>query len=482
MSAHASAFPRRLLVIPTMGGLWALVAVLIPTAGAFAGRMMATDLAYQIRAGAVMLDSHRLLDVDIFTFTIDGQPWLNQQWAAQVLLAAIYRAGGWDGIAIMRGILLCLILAVLYRTCRAAGAAPRTAAILTIGGWIVGIDMIPWTRPQLFGFVLFVLALWVVTTRHASSRRIWWIPVLVVPWANLHGSFPLVIVLLGIAWLEDHRDDPVFGRKIFLAGVAAILASLANPFGARVWPYALNIATHPVVVRQIAEWSPPSIRTPTGFIFFTSLLAVGVLLARRSGSVGWVPLLTLGLFAGVGLLAVRGVGWWAIVAPVTVASVLRDDQVRTDSERPRMHLVLALMIVAATLVTLPIGRGRDPIGGGPAVLTYAPETLVSAARRVAPVGSHLFVSEPYASWTEFAAPSLPVTLDSRLELFPIRVWDDYQMVLFGRVGWDQVLDRWDVKVLILAPGEADGLLDVLPTHPEWRLITQNTSGFVYGRP
>jgi len=469
------------LVVPTIDGLWALVAVAIPTAGAFAGRMMAIDLAYQVRAGAVMLETHRILDVDMFTYTVRGQPWVNQQWGAEVLLAAIYRLGGWAGIAVMRGVLLSLVLVALYRTCRAAGAAPRTAALLTLAGWLVGIEILPAMRPQLFACLLFAVALWTMTTRHESPSRIWWVPVLVVVWANLHGSFPLVLVLLGIAWLEDHREDPVFARRLLLVGVTSVLASLANPFGVRIWAYALNLSTDPVVVRQIAEWGPPSVQTLTGFLFFTSVFAVAMLLARRSGEVSWVSLLTFGLFAGVGLIAIRGVVWWAIVAPVVVASVVNDEDRPRDGTRPNLHLLLAAAIVIVTVVALPVARGRDAATGGPAVLTYAPEELVSAAQAVSPAGAHAFVSQFYASWSEFSAPSLPVAVDPRIEIFPASVWDDYFIVSSGREGWDDVLDRWRVSVLILEPDQAQGLLQVLPRHPEWRLITEDASGAVYAR-
>jgi hypothetical protein len=481
MSTRSVAVRRRLLVVPTIDGLWALVAVAIPTAGAFAGRMMAIDLAYQIRAGAVMLQTHRVLDVDMFTFTVRGQPWVNQQWGAEVLLAAIYHVGGWAGVAVMRGVLLGLVQVTLYRTCRAAGAAARTAALLTIAGWLVGIEILPAMRPQLFACLIFAVVLWIVTTRHESPTRIFWVPLLVVLWANLHGSFPLVLVLLGIAWLEDHREDPVFARRLLLVGGTSVLASLANPFGMQIWAYALNLSSDPVVVRQIAEWGPPSVQTLTGFIFFASVFSVATLLARRSGDISWVSLLTLGLFAGVGLIAIRGVVWWAIVAPVVVANLVSDAERRRDATRPKLHLLLAAAIVIVVLVTLPIARDRDAATGGPAVLTYAPEALVSAAQGVSQPGAHAFVSQLYASWSEFSAPSLPVAVDPRIEIFPVSVWDDYFIVSSGRDGWDDVLDRWRVRVLILEPGQARGLLEVLPRHPEWRLIAEDASGAVYAR-
>ena len=481
MSAGAVAIRRRLTVVPTIDGLWALIAVAVPTAAAFAGRMMAIDLAYLIRAGSVMLDTHRVLDIDVFTFTAYGRPWLNQQWGADVLFALIYRAGGWTGIAVTRGLFVAILVLLLYRSCRAVGASPRTAALLTLASCCVGIEILPAMRPQLLGFVLFALVLWILSTRHESPYRIWWIPPIVAVWANLHGSFPLAILLIGFAWLEDHGENSDLARRHVLVAAASVLASFVNPFGPRVWPYALNLLTDPDVVREVAEWGPPSIHTITGLFFFASILMTAWFLARRPVPTAWIPLLKLGVFAGIGLLAIRGVGWWALIAPVAIAEVVKDDLKARDVSRPPVHLAIAALIVALVLVTLPVSRGRDPRSGGPAKLTYAPEDLVSAAARAAGPDRRVFVSQLYASWTEFAAPSLLVAVDPRIELFPARVWADYFLVSDGREGWEEVLDLWDVRTLVLEPGQAEGLLQILPQHQEWRLVIRTPLGSVYER-
>jgi len=472
--------PTRILRVPSIDWLWALLAVVLPVAGAFSGRIMAIDLAYQIRAGGIMLDTHRLLDVDVFTFTVAGRPWLNQQWGAEVLLRAIHAAGGWTGVALARGLILGLTMSLVYRSCRAAGAAPRTAALLSLAGFIVGIEIVPALRPQAFGFLLFAAALWAVTTRDRSPRRIWVVPLLMIPWANLHGSFPLALVLLGLAWLEDHRSGAE-ARRVMVAGAIAFLATLANPFGIRVWSYVIELSSHPIVTRWIAEWGPPSFQTPTGFAFFASLLAVGVLLARSPRPIGWVPLGTLGVFAVLGLLQIRGVAWWAIAAPIVVAGLLRDDDRSRDRSRSPVNAVIAGVLVLLLVITAPIGRGADPAAGGPAVLSYAPEHLVEAAREAVPPGSHAFVSQLHASWSEFSAPELLVAVDPRIELFPEVVWDEYFLVSAGREGWEEVLDRWDVRVLVLEPTQAEGLLAVIGANPEWRRIAVDALGAVYIR-
>ena len=58
-------------------------------------------------------------------------------------------------------------------------------------------------RPQLLGMTLFAIILVIVEDRHRHPARLWAIPILVVLWANVHGSFFLAPLVLGLAWLED---------------------------------------------------------------------------------------------------------------------------------------------------------------------------------------------------------------------------------------------------------------------------------------
>src|SRR5206468_11551856 len=90
----------------------------------------------------------------------------------------------------------------VYLACRAAGPRPRVAAGLTLGAFAVA-----WTsltlRPQLLAAMLFALTLWLVVGRRRHPRRLLWVPVVVAVWANVHGSFFLGPVLLGLAAFQD---------------------------------------------------------------------------------------------------------------------------------------------------------------------------------------------------------------------------------------------------------------------------------------
>ena len=470
--------PSRSSIGVSIRAVWAVVAFAVPAAATWLGRTQAVDLAYQVRAGEVMLDTHRVLTTDPFTFTAAGHSWLNQQWGAEVLFAALWRSAAWGGIAVVWGLLVGLACLFVYLGCRARGASASVAACLTLGGYVVAAPILM-MRPQLFGIVLFAATGWIVANRDRSPARLWAVPVLAAVWANVHGSFVLLFAVLLVAWFEEGTAGR-WRRRLALVGGLSAVATLVNPFGIRVWTYVTSIAANPTISGRVAEWGPPSVRTPLGALFFGSVLATFVFLSTREHRASLVTLVALCFYALLGMAAVRGVVWWALACPVLIAPSLHAVAPR-ESGRSFVNVAFLVALAILLAVAYPAARGQDPVSGGPAVLTYAPERLVDAVRGTVPAGSRVFASEVYGSWVEFSLPEDPVFVDPRIEVFPEDVWDDYFVVEDGRPGWDATLRRWDVDALILHPGWASGLLAVIDESPDWHLVTASPDGSVYVR-
>jgi hypothetical protein len=46
-----------------------------------------------------------------------------------------------------------------------------------------------------------------------------------------------------------------------------------------------------------------------------------------------------------------------------------------------------------------------------------------------------------------------VAIDSRIELFPVETWAEYETVASGGDGWQGVLERWHVTLAVVATGD-----------------------------
>ncbi len=447
----------------TLGRLWAFLAIGLPVLGAFLANLSAVDLAYHLRAGEIILDTGHIPSVDTFTFTAAGASWMDQQWGAQVILAAVYRLAGWTGLILLRAALVGLTFGFLFEACRRRGLDLRRAAWLTIAAFIVSAVALA-LRPQLIGMALMTLTLMLVADRRGHPGRLWAVPVIVIFWANIHGSFFLGPAILGLAWLEDLHERSPNGHRALVIAVVAAAAALINPFGPQVWAYAAGLSTNAVVTSRISEWEPTSLRTVPGLLFFGSVALVAVLLARRRQSTAWPTLLWLGAFAAIGAYAIRGVAWWPLGAAVAVAGVLAVPAITSPGDRATepgrrehsspINLVVVGLIVVLCIVLLPVWRPVDARIGAPLNLVGdAPAGITAKLRDLAKPGDRILNPQPWGSWFELALPDNPVVLDSRIEVFPVKVWDDYDVVRSGGDGWHAILADWHPRFVVAGEDE-----------------------------
>jgi hypothetical protein len=440
--------------------------------------MGATDLTYHLRAGDQVLGGS-IPRVDTYTFTVAGLPWLDQQWGAQAILELLYRLGGRPTLAAGQGLLVGATFSLVYLAGRAAGARVRDASLLTLAGFVVGVAGLA-MRPQLLALPLFGALLWVIASREAHPRRIWVAPLLTALCANIHGSFPIFVAVLFVAWLDDRRRGSPTAERTLLITAASTVATLANPFGFRVWTYVYDLSTNPVIRNTISEWAPTTLGNLPGWLTVVSGIAVAWFLIRRRRDVPWTTLVLLGGAFLLALSAQRAIVWWAMIAPVAMSSVLAEatparepTSSKTESSLPAKAVVGAL--IAAVLVLAPWFRGSSPrpfLGAAPTGLVDAVVTL--------PAGTRLMVHQPWGSWFEFAVPQDPVFVDSRIEIVPERIWKDYGEVGFAGAGWRDVLNGWKVDAIV-----ADKDWDLMPflqrDTTEWRTLYSDADGTVFVR-
>jgi len=454
---------------------WAALPVLLPAFALLLDRMRAVDLAYHVRLGAQIIDAGTIPSTDTFTFTVSGQPWVDQQWLAQVVFSTVHRMGGWDLLWTLRGALGAVAFGFIYLACRARGASPRAASGLSMAGLTVGYFNLG-MRPQMLAIPLFAAALWAVASRKHHPWRLAILPAAALVTANVHGSFPLLVALGVLATLEDLIGRDAAWRRTAAWTGGTMLATFVTPSGPAVWGYVVDIATDPQIRAKITEWEPLRLDDPSGALAAASVLAIAAWLARRGRPAPWASLIWLGAFLVPALATQRSILWWALVAPVVIAGIdgTTPDppptaRVTTNESRMPARVLVSTLIVAVILA-LPIWRAipEDQI------LDDAPPGLTAAIRERLPAGTRTLIHQPWASWFEYATPDIPVFVDSRIELYRAEVWDAYGSVAFAGAGWAEALDEWDVEAIV---AEADWeLLPRLRQDPGWRVVAEDQDG------
>jgi hypothetical protein len=468
------------LAVWSIEDAWVAVAALVPFVATALGSTPAGDLAYQVRAGDVMIRTHEVLRTDIFTYTVHGHAWLNQQWAAAVLLAILHRVGGWTAIAVARAVIDGATFRIVYLLALRRSGNRGLSARLTIAAFAVGA-IFPGAlaaRAQMFALPLFALSLVIVCCRDEHPVRLWLLPAITLVWANLHGSFFLPATLLGCAIVGDamaeRRLDP--RRAVIVA--ACLAAAGVGPFGPQVYPYVLSLRSNPVVATAVDEWRPLIPTIPAGLAFYAVLAGVALAGIRRRVPFPVPDLLSVLVLSLLAVAAGRGLVWWAIGLPPLLAGAVRratnaDSTTEPVPERAATALVAGLVALGILAGLHAATVGRDFVSDAPRGITRF------LAERVDP-SSRIFDGW-WGSWFEYALPGRPMFVDARAELFPRSVWSDYFAVSAARPDWDAILSRWKVSIVVASPDHQGPLITAMRRSTAWHVMYCDADGCVLGR-
>ena len=461
---------------PTVDEVWFVIAIAVPALIVLASSLGTIDLAYHLRVGDEIAETGAIPSVDTMTATAEGSAWFDQQWLAQVILASAYRAASFPGLVVLRAALVSMIMALVFISCQRRGASARTSALLTMASFVLALPYLA-LRPQLIGAACFAWLAFLVLERHRLPRAIWIVPLIVVVWSNVHGSFVLAPVVVAIALAVEVTIGSRHRWKWATMSLLVLLATFLNPWGWGVWDYAAQISTNETIRTSVNEWTPPSLATTFGGMFLFALLGVTVWFGARRDP---IPLGTLALSVAASVIALsasRNILWWALIMPAILAGVSPSATASSSSsgESVAINRLVIVVLAVAMVVTMPWWRPASQLVSG----IPSRELLLSVDRSV-PVGSRLFVYQPWASWLELTRPDLAPFVDSRIELFDTSVWAAYEAVTSGTDGWREVLARHDMDAVLVSPAQ-DVLISRLERDPKWRRVASDSTATLFVR-
>jgi hypothetical protein len=356
---------------------------------------------------------HGLPDFENLTLYAHGVRWVDQPWLAQIAMYGLTRIGGLPLLALVHVGMAMVVVAIAVVVARRGGARPASVMAVALIAFVPVSYVLATIRTEIFGAVAcaVVFALLVMDARRPSAR-VWAVVPVLVLWANLHGSVPLGAGLAVLRGLTLAFEPPTRRRGIAFA-VCCGLAVAASPYVSHLPEYYHHTAFNREFGRVVGEWRPttPSLATaPYYLLVFLGVWAYG----RRPDSLTaweWIALL---LTAVAGMAASRNAGWYALLAIMTLPTVL------WTADRERRGRLSGLPIVAAPLLLLVVLAVTTAVRAGGWFATEYPSGPAHAVERIASrePQARIFADVRFADWLLWRKPTLAgrVAFDARFEL------------------------------------------------------------------
>src|SRR5271170_6926540 len=281
------------LLMPSVSDLLFAALLLGFSCGAL-GRLLLRDggTGWHIRNGQLILQTHSITRVDPFSATMSGQPWYAWEWLYDVLIAAIHQVLGLNGVVFYTAaIMAATFVLVFHLAMRRGGSLPITFLLLVLSLGASAVHFL--ARPHVLSWLLTVIWFELLDSAaggdgadsEAESRRLFFLPVLMLLWVNLHGGFLVGFALLGVYLLGGgieyftcpEKREAVSGwlKRLGLVSVLSLLASFVNPYGYKLHVHIYQYLSDRFLMDHVSEFRSPDFHG-VAQQFFAVILLVSI--------------------------------------------------------------------------------------------------------------------------------------------------------------------------------------------------------------
>lgn len=213
------------------------------------------DIWWQLKSGEWMLEHSAITRTDMFSYTMQGQPWINVKWLYEVLIAGLEKMFGPHSVILLQIIVNVVIVYLLLRILRSfskhlgeqVSVFFSTVAVITL---LAVSEFRMAGRPEMISHLMTVLYLFILwRSPKFDWKQILWLVPLQCLWANMHEGYPVGMVIIGaytvgsmIAYLVNKNKEQLQATaRIAIVFVAAAIAILLNPNTTTLWAQPFEI-------------------------------------------------------------------------------------------------------------------------------------------------------------------------------------------------------------------------------------------------
>lgn len=479
------------------------------------------DVFWHLATGRWIWENKSIPSTDILSYPTEGIQWIPTEWGWDVLTYGLVAASGTLGsLQMLTAVIWIIMSLLLVNLMRRLDVPTPGITFLMLAAFLISLDrMTP--RPHLVTILGLVLVMYLyMTARYfptSNFRRLYFLPVIFVVWANMHpgvlaGIFLLTVLLLTevvrmiIARRSGGSDHPIplpLGRNQFRHFVVIFLlcfvALMANPHGAAVFQYVVT-HTNLKVVSTIVEWQSPFASNLDSRIFWLYraaliLCAMNIVFSFRARD----PLPAL-LYIAFGLYSLRAVRFqtdFAMINVVGTSMSLRYFIGRNGNALKRYiagfpAFIGSLVICAGIIIGIPdgslynvlhyhnhFGAGTDDDYFSPGLMSFMKSNLI-AGRPL----NHFDIG----GWLSWELPGERNFIDSRN--LDDTIANEFDSIMSMSPGFEAKLARYSIDYVVLQlydlrqnPSRmAETIIPYCSTRKEeWKLVYWDDYSFLYLR-
>lgn len=524
-SKATGAVPWSSWLVPSFSDVWFISILLLLSAGGLAPKLLGdAGIGWHIRNGQQILRTRAIPHVDAFSATMGGQPWFAWEWLYDLLIAVVHACTGLNGVVFLTAFIIALTFVLaLHFALRSGASLPVAILLLALSLGASSIHFL--TRPHVLSWLFCVIWFSILDGGSAKGmaelgNRLYWLPLIMLFWANVHGGFLLGLILCGLylvagAFQYVQADDASLreqaGKRLRVLSAMtglSFFASLVNPYGGSLYLHIYRYLGDRFLMDHIDEFESPNFHGVGQKCFGLLLLItlVGLAANRAKMKIKTAHWLVILFAAYSGLYSSRNLPVSSLLLTLTTAPLLSREieeagkdsniaagirsmarsfsafgsRVAAMESRFRGHVWPAIAIAGGLWVCMHNGHfGSHQLMNAQFSKTRFP---VEAADFIRQQNIHepIFAPDYWGGYLIYTLyPANQVFVDDRHDLYGSTFFRQYLTTVQVEPGWNDLLDHLNVR-WVLVPCESP-LANILKETPSWSVLYQDNTAVLFHR-
>jgi hypothetical protein len=438
-------------------------------------------IGWHIRTGQQILVTHSIPHTDPFSSSMQGKPWFAWEWLYDVVVGQLDSWCGLNGVVWFTAAVIAIVFAWTVRLQLARGTNLLSSIILML--LAMAASMIHFlARPHVLSWLFALVWFWILDSterdnfegRTSGARRLWFLPLSMLVWVNVHGGFLLGFFLLGIFWLaslwtwfsaRQNRIEESFqkiagGRRtrtLTWIGILSAAASLLNPYGWNLHRHAYAYLSNRFLMNHIEEFQSPNFHgiAQRCFLLLLLITVAAVAVRGRKLRISEILLVLFAIYAGLYAsrnIPVSSILLVLIVGPLLPAIDLSGFIRRMSAFDSRLRG--QVWPVVAIVVTLLIAINGGRVGSAKWMDAHFDPTRMPVAAigrlQQMPINGPVLAPDYWGGYLIYRLyPRAQVVIDDRHDLYGEAVLKSYLKMVHVEPGWTEFLDQRSISIAVL---------------------------------
>lgn len=435
------------------------------------------DYFWHIKAGEYMMN-HGILRHDVFSWYVKSKYWMSHEWLFEIILYNLKCIFGKYHTLVYCFSSLLGLVSLLFFTNKKNNLKNIPYTLFYLLFFVITMLSFIQARPHMLSYCLLAVTVYFLTDlyQNEDSRKIYFLPIISIIWANVHGGSSNLPYLLSFIFMvgglfsfkftkiEAKKLSSKQLKKYFLISLLCMVSVCINIHGIKMFFYPYQNMMDKVMLQNISEWQPSNLNDWNHYIYFASLIffVFTFLFSKKK-----IVFLDFIIFMFCTYLGLKSIRFWAYTPIIMNYCIFK--YIPSRKYDPGTSIVLISLIVFFTILSI-FGINRVLSKSNKIAIT---KDIVSIIKKERP--KRLYNMYNYGG--ELIYHDIPVFIDGRADLYSKYNYQDYLNISKLNKDYVELINKYNFDYFLVS--KKYPIYTYLKYNDNYKIIYNNSSCSIY---